>query len=160
PGKIIDGAGLYLVRNGDGSVTPWQRVRGEKDRDVKVTSPHLGNVTADWLLDVRRRAHALKTATPMVSTGEAPPFSDLWARYSKAVKRWGPRTRATYDARMKTYVAGTSLWDMPIDAVTVFAVEDAVREAREARPLLANRLLLDIRGALAWAVGRSELKGN
>ena len=160
PGKIIDGAGLYLVRNGDGSVTPWQRVRGPKDRDVKVIPPHLGNVTTDWLLDVRRRAHALKTSTPVIGNGEAPPFSDLWARYTKAVKRWSARTRATYEARMQTYVAGKPLWDMPIDAVTVLDVEDAMREAREVRPLLAERVLLDIRGALAWAVSRSELKGN
>ena len=27
PGKLIDGGGLFFMRNGDGTLTPWQRVR-------------------------------------------------------------------------------------------------------------------------------------
>ena len=105
----------------DGTLTPWQRVRlpGGKDRDLKVTPPHLGEVTTDWLLNIRRRAHALKGSGYSAHANGSPPFSDLWERYLQAVTKWSEATRTGYDNRMKTYVSTTRLWAMPVSSVTV-----------------------------------------
>jgi integrase len=161
PGKVVDGSGLYFVRNKDATITPWQRVRiaPGKDRDVKVSTPYLGEVSTEWLLDVRRRAHALKTATPVGPTSTLA-FSNLWNRYSKAVKRWNDQTRTNYVRRMEAYVAASVLWTKPIGLTTVLDIEDAIAKARQERPLLAPRLLLDMRNAFAWAISRNETRSN
>ena len=78
PTKLIDGSGLFYQRNRDGSLTPWQRLRqpGGKSRDVKVAAPVLGEITTDWLLNIRHRAFALKTC-PAIPASLTAPCSSL-----------------------------------------------------------------------------------
>lgn len=124
-----------------------------------MSAPYLGGVTTDWLLNVRRRAHALKGMGYSLHANGTPPFSDLWARYSNAVAR-SKETRANYDRRMNRYVGVTRLWSMPIGGITVLDVEDAVAMIRQDRPLLAPHLLLNLRGAFRWAISRGEVSQN
>lgn len=50
PGKKTDGAGLFWVRNKNGSISAWQRVRG---KDVKIDS-FSGKLTVESLERVRQ----------------------------------------------------------------------------------------------------------
>ena len=76
------------------------------------------------------------------------------------MSKWSPSTRANYKIRMERYIGPTRLWSTPAGSITVLDVEDAVSEARQARPLLAPRLLLDIRAALRWGMSRGEVSDN
>ena len=158
-GKITDGAGLFFLRNRDGSLTAWQRHQG---RDVKVAGPVLGEVTAHWLQDVRARAYGLRLqgphAAPLVADGMS--FEGLWTSYVGAVTRWSETTRTNYDQRMKTWIGDSDLWRLPVSHITPATVADAVAEARRERPLLAPRLLLDIRRAFSWLMVKGAISTN
>lgn len=163
PGKMTDGLALSFIRNKDGSLTAWQRVkRMGKESDVKVASL-MGEVTADWLQDVRAKAYRIKS--PLKNAGQAVTFQMAWEAYYQAVtsaanSKWSPGTAAQAEARMLNHVAPSGLWSMPVQDIRSADIELAMANIRTTLPKMAPKLLQLLGQVIAYASHDLDLDVN
>lgn len=152
PGKVTDGLALSFIRNKDGSLTAWQRVkRNGKDVDLKVDTAS-GEISQQWLSDVRAKAFAMKSpkASGQVSFGEA--WEDFFRSITSAENsKWAESTAKQSEARMLNHVAQTGLWSMPISSIRSADVEDALSDVKKNRPKLAPKVLHLIGQVISYA---------
>lgn len=162
PGKVTDGLALSFMRNKDGSLTAWQRVkRAGKESDIKVATL-VGEVTQDWLQGVRAQAYALKAPG---RAGSEITFERAWEDYYNAVTtavntKWAPSTAIQIKARMLKHVAPTGLWSMPILDIRSADIETALAALRADQPKLAPKVLQAIGQVLSYAAHDLNLDVN
>ncbi|MBS1188946.1 MAG: hypothetical protein H6R10_738 [Rhodocyclaceae bacterium] len=163
PGKVTDGMALSFIRNKDGSLTAWQRVkRSGKDADIKVASL-AGEVTADWLQDVRSKAYAIKTSGD--SSSGAMTFQGAWEKFYKAItgaenSKWSPRTAKQAEARVLNWLSPTGLWSMPLTEIRSGDIEAALADAKARLPKMAPKLLALIARVISYAAHDLDLDAN
>lgn len=164
PGKMTDGLALSFRRNKDGSLTAWQRVKREgKESDEKVATL-TGDVTQDWLQDVRARAYALRGLGAGQSSNQVT-FEVAWEDFYRAVtgaknSKWSAATAVQAKARMLNHIAGSGLWSMPIQEIRSVDVEQALATVRSVRPKLAPKVLQLVGQVLSYASHDIKLEAN
>lgn len=162
PGKLTDGLALSFVRNKDGSLTAWQRVkRGGKESDIRVAAL-AGEVTPAWLQEVRAKAFDLKSSG---ASGASTTFEAAWSDFYQAVTtashpKWSASTASQCEARMLNHVAPSGLWSMPVTAIRSSDVEDALAAVRAARPKLAPKVLHLVGQVISYAAHDLGLEVN
>lgn len=163
PGKVADGLALSFIRNKDGSLTAWQRVR----RDGKVVDERVASATGEidqaWLQDVRAKAFAIKSGESR--PGEAVTFAAAWEDFYQAVStaansKWSERTAAQAKARMLNHLASTGLWAMPVVSIRSVDIAEALSAVRVERPKLAPKVLQLIGQVLSYSAHDLDLDGN
>lgn len=163
PGKLTDGLALSFRRNKDGSLTAWQRVKRDgRERDEKVATL-AGEVTQDWLQDVRAKAYAIKGIGSVPT--DAVTFERAWEDYYKAVTtaknpKWNERTANQIQARVFNHLAGSALWDMPIVEIRSSDIEQTLATLRAEQPKLAPKVLMIIDQVITYAAHDLDLDTN
>lgn len=161
PGKVTDGLALSFVRNKDGSLTAWQRVkRAGKNVDIRVETAN-GEITPQWLTDVRAKAFAMKSpgADSQVT------FEASWKAFYRSItsaenSKWASSTAKQSEARMLNHVAVTDLWNMPVSAIRSADIENALTGVRANRPKLAPKVLHLIGQVISYAAHDLGLEIN
>lgn len=164
PGKVSDGLALSFIRNKDGSLTAWQRVKCDgKPSDVKVLTV-VGDIDQGWLQDVRAQAFALKSSDSDAKAAVVT-FQKAWECFYRAVttatnSKWADNTANQANARMLNHVASTGLWSMPIQSIRSSDIETALLTVRAQRPKLAPKVLQLIGQVLSYAAHDINLEAN
>lgn len=139
PGKKTDGAGLFWIRNINGSLTAKQRV---KNKDIKIDTFN-GKLTPASLNKVRQIGVNLKTSpiqnqNSTVFLSPESKLSEAWEDFylimtSSSNSSWSPYTAKQNKNRIETYIKPTGIWDMQVQHIHVaelFAVLKSVRQEK------------------------------
>jgi integrase len=160
PGKVSDGLALSFIRNKDGTLTAWQRVKGQ---DIKVA--HIsGEISQDLLTKIRADAYAVKIDSGS-SSPSAMTFAEAWEYFreqmtSAANSKWSPKTLSQATARMSNHIEPTSIWSMPVTGITAADIRAALEKLRREQPKLAPKVLMLIGQTLAAVTSKAGLSSN
>jgi integrase len=157
-GKFSDGHGLFYRRNGDGSLSAWQRLISGGDQ--KVAGPALGEITTEWVLQSRESGAKLKGLSLSGVT-----LCELWTMFTAEVMKsatpiWQPVSYEKLNNRMLKYVGATPAWQRPADSLLPLDIADALADLRAAYPKILPDTLNNLRRAYSWGLTMRVVNSN